>query len=77
MSVGLRTQREKTMTKNPLPTGDAQSVTNEHVREIIKGRPEPGAPPQRERKNFRKTQPKAETEEPLAASKMSEVDDED
>ena len=65
------------MTKNPLPTGEAQSVTNEHVREIIKGRPEPGAPPQRERKNFRRTQPKAETEGPSGAPKMSEIDDED
>jgi hypothetical protein len=57
------------MAKNPPPTGEAQSVTNEHVRAIIKGRSEPGAPAQRERKNFRRTQPRAATEEPSAASK--------
>jgi hypothetical protein len=56
------------MTKNPLPTGGAQSVTNEHVREIIKGRPEPGAPPQRERKNFRKRKPEADGVEESSAA---------
>jgi hypothetical protein len=67
------------MAKNPPPTGEAQSVTNEHVRAIIKGRPEPGAPPQKERKNFRRIQPKAETEEPSAGPKtdVPEVDAED
>jgi hypothetical protein len=55
------------MAKNPPPTGEARSVTNEHVREIIKGRPEPGAPPPKERTNFRRTQLRTETEEPSAA----------
>ena len=50
------------MSRAPL-TGAAQPVTNttERVRELFKDRPEPSAPPQRERKNFRKK--KRETDE--------------
>jgi hypothetical protein len=65
------------MAKNPPPTGAARSVTNDHVREIIKGRPEPGAPPQRERKNLRRTPSRAATEEPSAASKSDEPNADD
>jgi hypothetical protein len=51
--------------KNPPITGAAQSVPNERVREMFKGRPEPAAPPANaERKNFRTSKPKAEVEEP-------------
>ncbi len=51
--------------KNPPITGAAQSVLNERVREMLKGRPEPAAPPANaERKNFRTSKPKAEAEEP-------------
>ena len=54
------------MRKNALPTGAAQPVTNtlERVRAIFKDRPEPAAPPQKERSNFRKRKP-----EPSAADK--------
>jgi hypothetical protein len=59
------------MRKNALPTGAAQPVTNtvERVRALFKDRPQPAAPPQRERSNFRTR--KVETdgvEEPSAAS---------
>ena len=50
-------------TKNPPITGAAQPVSNERVRELFKGRPEPGARPQNERKNVRTAKPKAEIEE--------------
>ena len=50
--------------KPPL-TGAAQSVSNERVREMFKGRPEPVAPPAKEgRKNFRNSKPEAQAEEP-------------
>ena len=39
-------------TKNPPITGAAQSVTSAHLREMSKGRPDPAAPPPKERKNF-------------------------
>jgi hypothetical protein len=58
------------MRKNALPTGAAQPVTNtlERVRAIFKDRPEPGAPPERERRNFRKRKAEAdEAEEPIVA----------
>ncbi len=51
--------------KNPPITGAAQSVFNERVREMLKGRPEATAPPANaERKNFRTSKPKAEAQEP-------------
>ncbi len=53
--------------KNPPITGAAQSVSNERVREMLKGRPEPVAPPAKEkRKSFQSTKLKAD-EEPTAA----------
>ena len=59
------------MRQNALPTGAAQPVTNtvERVRAIFKDRPEPAAPPQKERRNLRKSKAEAdEVEEPSAAS---------
>ena len=39
-------------------------MSNEHVREMFKGRPEPAAPPAKERKSFGSSKPKAQAEEP-------------
>ncbi len=70
--------------KNPPITGAAQSVSNEHVREMFKGRPEPAAPPANaERKNFRTSKPKAEqpeidgVEESSAEPEKPEIDGEE
>ena len=59
------------MIKHPLPTGVAQPVTNsvERVRAIFKDRPEPAAPPKKERSNFGKRKPEVDgVEETCAAS---------
>jgi hypothetical protein len=65
----------KSMRKNALPTGAAQPVTNtlERVRAIFKDRPEPAAPPEKERSDFRKSKAEIEgAEEPSASSDADE-----
>ena len=58
--------------KNPPITGAAQSVTNEHMRKVLKGRPEPAAPPPKERKSFGTPKRKADPEEPVEIDGVKE-----
>ena len=58
------------MIKHPLPTGVAQPVMNsvERVRAIFKDRPEPAAPPQKERSNLRRRKPEVDGVEESSAA---------
>ena len=65
--------------RTPPITGAAQSVPNARVREMFKDRPEPAAPPAKERKNFGGSKPKPEPEEtaPPAPEREDPEDAED